>query len=118
MAACLHCALARVLRRAGSRGLGSARLEFCALAARSDPVWLPTTGYRLCRSLRDLVRRACAEADGGSVKLAVVDLSGKSHVEVTAVVRRRDGATRVLSCAFGRQDPRALGRGFAERALP
>ena len=113
--ACLHCALARVLRRAAS--FGSASVEFRTLAARSDPVWLPTTGYRLCRAVRDLVRRACAAADGGSVKLAVVDLCGKSHVEVTAVVRHRDGTTRVLSCAFGRQDPRALGRGFAEYAL-
>ena len=111
--ACLHCALARVLRRAAS--FGSASVEFRTLAARSDPVWLPTTGYRLCRAVHDLVRRACAAADGGSVKLAVVDLCGKSHVEVTAVVRSPGRKARVLSRAFPRQALDLLGGGFAEQ---
>jgi hypothetical protein len=79
---------------------------------RSDPVWLPITGGQLYRSLRSLLREARAQA--ADVKLAVVDLVGKSHVEVTAVLHHGDGSSAVLVRAFPRFDPRTLAHGFAE----
>jgi hypothetical protein len=110
--ACLHCALARALRVEGpafrQRGL-DVRLN------RSDPVFLPATGAALYRGLRRLLAGARAAAERGEVKLTVLDLPGKSHVEVTAVVA--SGATvRVLSHAFPCYDPATLPNGFAEHA--
>ena len=107
---CLHCALARALRAESAaftaRGLG---VSF----TRSDPVWLPMEGGRLYRAIRRLVRDARGRADNGIVKLAVLDLSGKSHVEVTATVRLGRGAV-VLACAFPRHLPGTLAGGFVE----
>jgi hypothetical protein len=107
---CLHCALARALRAESTafaaRGLA---LSF----TRSDPVWLPAAGGRLYRGIRRLLRDARERADAGTVKLVVVDLPGKSHVEVTATVRRGRGAV-VLACAFPRHRPGTLAAGFVE----
>src|SRR5439155_1710946 len=79
----------------------------------SEPVLLPAAGAATYRTVRALLRAAMADAAGPHIRLAVVDLPGKSHVEVTAAfaVARR---TRVLSCAFPRHDPQALAGGFAE----
>ena len=97
---CLHCALGRALR---------------AESAASEPTWLPIEGGRLYRELRGLLREARETARRGLVKLAVLDLPGKSHVEVTAVVRSPRGKARVLSRAFPRQTLDLLGAGFAEQ---
>jgi hypothetical protein len=105
---CLHCALARALRAEVLAPGGPLRVQL----GRSDPVWLPIEGRTLYRAIRALLREARTEAE--DVKLAVVDLAGKSHVEVTAVVRRTDGRSQVLGRAFPRFDPRMLARGFAE----
>ena len=85
--------------------------------ARSEPVWLPRSGMRLYRAVRRLLRDARGAADGGTVKLSVVDLAGKSHVEVTATVATR-GGSRVLRCAFARHAHGTLAGGFAETFLP
>ena len=107
---CLHCVLARLLR-AESAALGARGLTLKLGAF--EPLFLPARGAALYRSLRALLVGATRQATGGRLKLAVLDLPGKSHVEVTvsfAAGRR----TRVLSCAFPRHDPDALGSGFAE----
>ena len=109
--ACLHCALARALS-AESPGLKSLGLD--VKLGLSEPVFLPLPGARLYRRLRRLLRDAMAEAaPPGPVKLAVLNLPGKSHVEVTAAFPCTRGA-RVLSCAFPQHDPAALPAGFAE----
>jgi len=108
--ACLHCALARALG-AEAAAFTASGLE--VKLGRSDPVFLPASGARLYRALRRLLREARAQAERGPVKLAVLDLVGKSHVEVTAAVARGDG-WRVLSCAFPHCDLAALPRGFGE----
>ncbi len=107
---CLHCALARAL----SAETDNFATQGVAVSfTRSEPVWLPSSGMRLYRDVRRLLRQARAEAQAREVKLAVVDLSGKSHVEVTATVTSGRGA-RVLACAFPRHVPGSLSRGFAE----
>jgi len=112
--ACLHCALARALRAEAAafadRGL---TLGF----TRSDPVWLPDSGMRLYRGVRRLLRAARTLADEGPVKLTVVDLPGKSRVEVTATVATR-GRHRVLSCPFPRHVRGTLASGFSEAFEP
>src|SRR2546425_10728846 len=77
---CLHCALARAVRR-----------ESAALAARglsvslgrAEPVWLPSPGARLYRALRRLLREAGSQAQGPALHLPRIDLTGKSHLEGT-----------------------------------
>ena len=107
---CLHCALARAIRRESGplaeRGLAVS-------ISRAEPVWLPSPGARLYRALRRLLRDAGSQAEGASVKLTVIGLLGKSHVEVTATIPVGRGS-RVLACAFPRHAPGSLGRGFAE----
>jgi len=107
---CLHCALARALRAESStlaeRGV-VLRFE------RSEPVWLPASGMRLYRGVRRLLRQAAGHAAPGAAKLAVIDIAGKSHVEVTATVTV-PGGSRVLGVAFPRHVPGALARGFTE----
>ena len=107
---CLHCALARALQAEAAaltaRGV-AVRFE------RSEPVWLPVSGTRLYRGIRRLLRQAAAQAAPGATKLAVVDLAGKSQVEVTATVPVAGGA-RVLGVGFPRYVPGTLARGFAE----
>lgn len=108
---CLHCALARALK---SEALAAGGLA--VTFTRSDPVWLPTSGTRLYRGVRRLLQAARAASTGPSVKLAVVDLPGKSHVEVIATVTTA-GGTRVLGCAFPRHASGTLAGGFAEGTL-
>lgn len=107
---CLHCALARALR---SEADALAAQGLTVTFTRSDPVWLPTSGARLYRGVRRLLREARAASTGPAVKLAVLDLAGKSHVEVIATVRTARG-TRVLTCAFERHVSGTLAGGFAE----
>lgn len=107
---CLHCALARALRaEASTLAARGVVLRF----ERSEPVWLPASGMRLYRGVRRLLRRAAENAAPGAAKLAVIDVSGKSQVEVTATVTVPGGA-RVFGVAFPRHVPGALARGFAE----
>jgi len=107
---CLHCALARAIRR--ESGALAAR-GLAVTLGRAEPVWLPSTGARLYRALRRLLREAGSQAQGPSLKLTVIDLTGKSHVEVTATIPVGRGS-RVLACAFPRHAPGSLGGGFAE----
>jgi hypothetical protein len=69
---------------------------------------------RLYRAVRRLLQAARAAAQGRDVKLAVIDLPGKSHVEVTATVLVGRGGSRVLGCSFPRHARGTLARGFAE----
>lgn len=109
--ACLHCALARALR-AESAVFTARRLE--VRLSLVDPILLPARGARLYRALRRLLRGAAQIADApGTLKVAVIALRGKSHVEVTATVPAGRGA-RVSSCAFPLFVPGALAGGFAE----
>ncbi len=107
---CLHCALARALRaEAGAIAERGLAVTF----TRSDPVWLPVSGVRIYREVRRLLRRALDASVGKAMKLAVVDLKGKSHVEVIATVTTAQG-TRVLGCAFPRHVASTLAGGFVE----
>ena len=109
---CLHCVLGRAMRAESA----ASRDGELALALRcSEPTWLPIEGRRLYRELRSLLREARQAARPGLVKLAVLDLPGKSHVEVTAVVCPAGRRARVLSRAFPRQTLDVLGGGFAEQ---
>jgi hypothetical protein len=107
---CLHCALARALRAEApafvERGLGL-RL------GRSEAVWLPVPGAVVYRGIRRLLASALAEAERSPVKLTVLALAGKSHVEVTATVLRGT-RSQVLAVAFPAVDPERLAGGFSE----
>jgi hypothetical protein len=81
----------------------------------SEAVFLPGSGAIPYRRLRALLREAAAQARGDRLKLTVLGLPGKSHVEVTASFATALGA-RVLSRAFPLHDPATLARGFAEQA--
>ena len=107
---CLHCALARALRAERAR---FAARDFALVMNRSDPVWLPLSGALVYRGIRRLLREARGQAGGGAVKLAVLDLPGKNHVEVTATVSAPRGVV-VLTHAFPRHAPGTLAAGFAE----
>lgn len=107
---CLHCALHRALR---AEAAALDRRGLAVHLGRSEPVWLPLPGMRVYRGLRALLREACDAAVGGPLRLAVIDLAGKTHVEVTACVPQARGA-RVLRVEFPRHVPGALCRGFAE----
>jgi hypothetical protein len=109
---CLHCVLARALR-AEAPTLAERGLE--VKLGPSEAVFLPGSGQKAYRRLRSLLREAAAQTNGDRLKLTVLDLPGKSHVEVTATFATAFGA-RVLSRAFPLQDPAMLARGFAEQA--
>ena len=109
---CLHCALGRALRAESAASGGG---ELVLTLRSSEPTWLPVSGTALYRELRGLLREARDATRRGVVKLAVLDLPGKSHVEVTAVVRSPGRKARVLSRAFPRQALELLGGGFAEQ---
>jgi hypothetical protein len=109
---CLHCVLARVLR-AEAETLSARGLD--VKLGPSPPVFLPGSGQKVYRRLRSLLREAAAQTTGDRLKLSVLDLPGKSHVEVTVAFATAVGA-RVLSRAFPLQDPAMLARGFAEQA--
>lgn len=111
---CLHCALARALKRESS---ALAERGVTVSMGRSEPVWLPLPGSRIYRALRRLLATARVHAEGPSLKLTVIDLVGKSHVEVTATVPFGRGS-RVLGTAFPRHVPGTLGGGFAEALDP
>ena len=109
---CLHCVLARALR-AEAEILHERGLE--VKLGPSQAVFLPGSGSTTYRRLRSLLREAATQTNGDRLKLSVLDLPGKSHVEVTATFATALGA-RVLSRAFPLHDPAMLARGFAEQA--
>jgi hypothetical protein len=110
MRACLHCALARAL---GDEADELVRRRVVVTWGRSEAVWLPVPGSRIYRSLRQLLRRAAAVSEGHTVRLAVIDLPGKAHVEVTAAALAGAHAV-VFGSAFPRFVAATLPRGFAE----
>ena len=111
---CLHCALARALQEEAD-GLAAAGLQITL--GRSEPVWLPVTGAVVYRQIRRLLRDAQALRTPGILRLAVLDLAGKSHVEVTAAVAGTR-TVRVLGRAFPRFDLSRLAAGFSEALVP
>jgi hypothetical protein len=110
MRSCLHCALARAL---GDEADDLLRRRVVVTFSRSEAVWLPIPGSRIYRGIRKLLQRAAAVGDGNTVRLSVVDLPGKAHVEVTAAVLAGAHAA-VFACAFPRFVAATLPRGFAE----
>jgi hypothetical protein len=80
---------------------------------RSEAVWLPIAGARIYRGLRHLLRQAAAVGQGHTVRLNIIDLAGKAHVEVTAAALAGARA-HVFTCAFPRFVASSLPLGFAE----
>lgn len=111
--ACLHCTLVRAL---GAETEIFAARGVTVRARVAGPIFLPVAGADLYRRLRRMLAAAAAVAvPSGTVKLAVLESDGKSHVEVYVVVPSARGP-RLLSCHFPRQDVRRLALGFAEQA--
>src|SRR2546430_7852753 len=106
----LHCALARAIRRESG---GLAARGLAVNLGRAEAVWLPSPGARLYRALRRLLREAGSQAEGSSLKLTVIDLTGKSHVEVTATIAVGRGSP-LASSAFPRHPAGSLGAGVAD----
>jgi hypothetical protein len=107
---CLHCVLARVLR---SELRDFERRGLLVTVGHLSPALLPLHAARVYRVLRRLVREAGAGGESSAVKFAVVDLPGKSHIEVLATIRCGRRA-RVLAVAFARQAEGSLEAGFVE----
>jgi hypothetical protein len=107
---CLHCALARALRDETDELL---RRGVVVTIGRSEAVWLPIPGSRIYRGLRRLLRRAVAVGEGHTVRLNIIDLAGKAHVEVTAAALAGPRAA-VFSSAFPHFVAAALASGFGE----
>lgn len=110
MRSCLHCALARAL---GDEADELLRRNVVITFGRSEPVWLPIPGSRIYRTLRRLLQRAAAVGEGHTVRLNIIDLTGKPHVEVTAAAIVGAHAD-VFACAFPRFVAATLPRGFGE----
>ena len=106
---CLHCSLARAVEAEWGGTLSGPVLRI----GRSDPLWLPISGGRVYRQLRGLLRAARRQG-ADSLKLVVLDLPGKSHVEVVATVGRHGDRTRSLSVLLPRHVTGSLAAGFAE----
>lgn len=108
---CLHCALVRALR---AEAPGLERRGIAIVVGRSDAVWLPVSGTRIYRGIRRLLREATAvPARDCRVRLAVVDLAGKPHVDVMATVLEPSRA-RVFRVGFARVVDGRLPGGFVE----
>jgi hypothetical protein len=110
MRACLHCALARAL---GDEADELVRRRVVVTFGRSEAVWLPIPGARIYRGLRHLLRRAAVAGEGHTVRLNIIDLAGKAHVEVTAAVLAGAHA-QVFTCMFPRFVAASLLLGFDE----
>ncbi len=111
MRTCLHCALARAVRRETDR-LRAVGLDVVVLTG--ERVWLPESGAIVYRRLRQLLRDAIAKASDGQLTVRVLDsVAGKSHVEVTVTLNAA-GRDVVLSCACPRQLLEMLSGGFCE----
>jgi hypothetical protein len=109
---CLHCALVRALR---AETPALERRGIAIVVGRSDAVWLPVPGTRVYRGIRRLLRDATAAVRDRRVRLAVVDLAGKPHVEVMATVLDPVRA-RVFRTGFARVVDGRLPGGFTETA--
>jgi hypothetical protein len=109
---CLHCSLSRALEAEWTGQLAGPIVRI----GRSDPLWLPIPGRHVYRALRRLLHAARQEA-ADTLKLTVLDLPGKSHVEVMATVGL-EGHSRSRSIHFPRHDPARLPAGFAETLVP
>jgi hypothetical protein len=108
---CLHCSLARAVEAEWRGGAVGPVVRI----GRSEPLWLPVSGARVYRTLRELLRSVRADA-ADSLKLAVLDLPGKSHVEVMATIARAGGRARSVSVRLPRYEATRLAGGFAESA--
>lgn len=106
---CLHCALVRALR-AEMPALERRRVD--VVVGRSDAVWVPLSGMRVYRGIRRLLRQATGGATDCRVRIGVVDLAGKPHVDVMATVLV--APARVHRVGFARVVAGTLPGGFAE----
>ena len=108
---CLHCSLARAVEVEWDGPLAGPVVRI----GRSEPLWLPLSGAKVYREIRRLLL-AVRKQTADSLKLSVLDLPGKSHVEVVATFNRRGERTRSLSVALPRYEAARLAAGFAEAA--
>jgi hypothetical protein len=111
--ACVHCVLARAVRAESAACTASG---VTLVIGHCDPVWLPTPGPRLYRSLRRLVSEALLLTGRERVTLSVWGAWGKSFVDVTAILQR-DRQVRLLRRSFPRHVPGTLESGFVEGAF-
>lgn len=111
---CLHCALVRAIE-AESRALQAG--DVSVVVGRSDAVWVPISGARVYRGIRRLLRRVTPVAGGRVVRLSVVDLAGKPHVEVMAAALLPARA-EVFGVEFPRVVTETLDGGFGEYTRP
>jgi hypothetical protein len=107
---CLHCALVRALR---AEMPALARRGVTVVVGRSDAVWLPIPGTQIYRGIRHLLREATTAVADRRLRVAVVDLVGRAHVDVMATVLEPSRA-RVFQVAFPRVVGAHLPGGFAE----
>lgn len=110
---CVHCVIARALRSEVPK------FEAVALTlrlGRLDPVWVPQPACAVYRAVRALLAEARAQAARSPVKLTLVDMAGKSHLELIVSLRTSSRA-QVLTRAFPRHAAGTLERGFEEMLL-
>jgi hypothetical protein len=110
---CLHCILGRVLR---SEVPKFEAVGLSVMIGHLEPLWLPLPAPFVYRSIRRLLRSARVSADRPRVRVTVVNMLGKAHVEVLVPIRcGRD--VRVLTTAFARHVAGTLDGGFTEGLL-
>ena len=111
---CLHCAMVRAIE-AESEALRVR--DVSVVVGRSDAVWVPISGARVYRGIRRLLRQVTPVAGGRVVRLSVVDLVGKPHVEVMAAALLPARAA-VFGVEFPRVVAATLDGGFGEYTRP
>jgi hypothetical protein len=109
---CLHCVLTRVLAAEAS-AFAKSGLEVSR--GREEATWLPDRGGIVYRRLKRLFRDVRAEAGPGPVRITTLASFARSHVEVLATFRVRNG-WRTLSCLLPRYVLATLWHGYAEHA--
>lgn len=82
---------------------------------REEASWLPDRGGIVYRRLKRLFRDVRAQAAPGPVRITTIDSFARSHVEVLATFRVRNG-WRTLSCLLPRYVLATLWHGYAECA--
>jgi hypothetical protein len=110
---CLHCILSRALRAE------TPAFEARGIAVKivpAEPIWLPAPGGSTYRALRRLLASTRIPAQSGPIKLTLLNMLGRPHVEVLAVVTV-GRSFRTLACTFPRHVPGTLDAGFAEGDL-
>jgi hypothetical protein len=108
---CGHCCLTRALL--GTTDALTAR-GLVVTPAHTEPFWVPGSGAAVYRNLRRFLGEVCDQPEAwDEVRIAVLDLPGKSHFEVMVTLQAGRRA-RVLTHRIPRYDPATLARGFPE----